>query len=323
MNSYLKGLVCCLLATVSWGIMFPVMTDALTYLDPFNFTTIRYGIAGIAFAVLLLLREGSSAFSLRGERWGLAWLFGTLGFAGFGFLVFLGQHLAGPGGALTASIMMATMPMLGLLTVWALKKVRPRVSTFAFILLSFSGVVLVITNGNFSAVLNSPVSLTANLLLIAGALCWVLYTIGSSYFATWSALRYTTLTTLLGMVSVATIDVFLMGTKTIPVPDIASVIAVIPHLLYMALVAGLMAVLCWNVGNRIITPTNGVLFMDVVPVTAFIVSALNGVVPTNIQIAGAAITATALVLNNLNQRKLTKPITGAATGSLKTSTSHN
>ncbi|WP_269975583.1 hypothetical protein [Dickeya lacustris] len=46
----------------------------------------------------------------------------TLGFAGFGFLVFLGQHLAGPSGALTASIMMATMPMLGLLTIWALKK---------------------------------------------------------------------------------------------------------------------------------------------------------------------------------------------------------
>jgi len=81
---------------------------------------------------------------------------------------------------------------------------------------------------------------------------------------------------------------------------------VIPHLIYMALVAGLMAVLCWNIGNRIITPTNGVLFMDVVPVTAFLVSALNGVLPTHMQIIGAAITATALVLNNLNQRKMAR-----------------
>ncbi|MBJ3143738.1 EamA family transporter, partial [Salmonella enterica subsp. enterica serovar Derby] len=56
MNSYLKGLLCCLLATVSWGGMFPVMTHALTYIDPFNFTTFRYGIAGIAFALLLLFR---------------------------------------------------------------------------------------------------------------------------------------------------------------------------------------------------------------------------------------------------------------------------
>ncbi|KGT92217.1 transporter [Erwinia typographi] len=312
MNIYLKGLLCCLLATVSWGAMFPVMTSALTRIDPFNFTTLRYGIAGIAFALLLLFREGLPAFRLQGERWGLAWVFGTLGFAGFGFLVFLGQHLAGPGGALTASIMMATMPMLGLLTIWALKKVRPRASTFGFILLSFSGVVLVITNGNIAAVLHSPVSLTANLLLIAGALCWVLYTIGGSYFPDWSPLRYTTLTTLLGMISVAATDLLLLATGIIAVPNIATITSVIPHLLYMALVAGLMAVLCWNIGNRIVTPTNGVLFMDVVPVTAFIVSALNGVVPTQVQIAGAAITATALVLNNLSQRKLTRQAIQAA-----------
>ncbi|EAA8079025.1 EamA family transporter [Salmonella enterica subsp. enterica serovar Agona] len=284
--------------------MFPVMTHALTYIDPFNFTTFRYGIAGIAFALLLLFREGQNSFRLKGERWGLAWLFGTLGFAGFGFLVFLGQSLAGPGGALTASIMMATMPMLGLLTIWALKKVRPHASTMSFILLSFSGVVLVITNGDVFAVLNSPISLAANLLLIAGALCWVLYTIGGSYFPGWSPLRYTTMTTLLGMISVVLIDLFLVGSGAISVPSAASIITIVPHLLYMALVAGLVAVLCWNVGNRIITPTNGVLFMDVVPITAFIVSALNGVVPTNMQITGAVITAMALVLNNLNQRKL-------------------
>ncbi|HCM1963214.1 transporter EamA family protein [Salmonella enterica subsp. salamae] len=320
MNSYLKGLLCCLLATVSWGGMFPVMTHALTYIDPFNFTTFRYGIAGIAFALLLLFREGRNSFRLKGERWGLAWLFGTLGFAGFGFLVFLGQSLAGPGGALTASIMMATMPMLGLLTIWALKKVRPHASTMAFILLSFSGVVLVITNGDIFAVLNSPISLAANLLLIAGALCWVLYTIGGSYFPDWSPLRYTTMTTLLGMISVVLIDLFLVGSGTISVPSAASIITIVPHLLYMALVAGLMAVLCWNVGNRIITPTNGVLFMDVVPITAFIVSALNGVVPTNMQITGAVITATALVLNNLNQRKLAMLATRANT--LKASASH-
>jgi len=306
MNNYIKGLLCCLLATVSWGAMFPVMTQALTRIDPFNFTTLRYGIAGIAFALLLLFREGHSAFTLKDEKWGLAWLFGTLGFAGFGFLVFLGQHLAGPTGALTASIMMATMPMLGLLTIWALKKVRPRASTFGFILLSFSGVLLVITNGNVSAVLNSPMSLTANLLLIAGALCWVLYTLGGSYFPGWSPLRYTTITTLLGMTSVMGTDVLLMATGKIAVPDASAIIFVIPHLIYMALVAGLMAVLCWNIGNRIITPTNGVLFMDVVPVTTFLVSALNGVLPTHMQIIGAAITATALVLNNLNQRKMAR-----------------
>ncbi|MGX9925278.1 EamA family transporter [Enterobacter hormaechei] len=174
-----------------------------------------------------------------------------------------------------------------------------------------------ITDGNASVVLHSPASLTANLLLIAGALCWVLYTIGGSYFPGWSPLRYTTLTTLLGMTSVAATDLLLMVTGIITVPDAAAITAVIPHLLYMALIAGLMAVLCWNIGNRIVTPTTGVLFMDVVPVTAFIVSALNGVVPTHVQIAGATLTATALLFNNLSQRKMAQQAVQSAV--LKTS----
>ncbi|PAF44257.1 DMT family transporter [Helicobacter sp. 11S02596-1] len=306
MNSYLKGILCCLIATLSWGGMFPVMTAALIHLDPFNFTTLRYGIAGVAFALLLFWREGVGAFSLKAQRYVLAWLFGTLGFAGFGFLVFWGQQLAGPSGALSASIMMATMPMLGLLSVWVLKHIRPRKSTFGFILLSFLGVLLVITKGDLIAVLDSPGDLIADLLIIIGALCWVLYTIGGSYFPHWSAVRYTTITTLLGMLSIVGVDGVLIATGVVASPNIAQVSAVIPHLLYMALVAGMVAVLCWNVGNKIIIATNGVLFMDVVPITAFVVSALSGVVPSWAQIIGAGITASALVLNNLNQRRFAR-----------------
>ena len=67
-TSYLRGVPFCLVATVSWGCMFPVMTSALTQMDPFNFTAIRYTIAAIPFAVLLLAREGKGAFNLKGER---------------------------------------------------------------------------------------------------------------------------------------------------------------------------------------------------------------------------------------------------------------
>jgi drug/metabolite transporter (DMT)-like permease len=71
----------------------------------------------------------------------------------------------------------------------------------------------------------------------------------------------------------------------------------------MSLVAGAIAVLSWNMGNKIITPVNGVLIMNVVPVAAFAVSALSGIVPTPVQLAGAAITVAALVMNNLYQRQ--------------------
>lgn len=303
-NKYLIGIICCLVATISWGAMFPVMTDALRFMDPFTFTAWRYSIAGVAFSALLLFREGSSAFSLCGERWGLAWLLGSAGFAGFGFLVFLGQQMIGASGALTASIMMATMPMLGLLVGWGLRKMRPPLLSFGFIFLSFCGVVLVITSGDLSAVLAEPSNYFANVPLILGALCWVLYTVGATYFPEWSPYKYTTLTTLLGLTTVFAVDIVLVFLEIIPHPTVVTTFKVAPHLIYMTLIAGFVGVLCWNIGNKIITPLNGVLFMDVVPITAFMLSAFNGVVPSNMQALGASITATALLMNNLYQRRI-------------------
>lgn len=301
-NNYLKGVICCLIATLSWGCMFPVMTSAMAYIDPFNFTALRYLIAGAGFLILLLIKEGSSALNLKGERIFLLWFLGTCGFAGFGFLVFFGQKLAGPTGALTASITMATMPLLGILVNWLVRGVRPAALTLGFILLSFSGVALVITHGDFNAVFSNPQNFSANVPILFGALCWVIYTIGGSFFPKWSPYRYTTITTMLGLTSIFAVNAVLISIGYIQWPSVSQVFSISPHLIYMAFVAGLIGVLCWNVGNKIITPVNGVLFMDVVPITAFTVSALTGVVPSSIQVIGASITAVALIMNNLYQR---------------------
>jgi len=303
-KSYLNGVLACLIATLSWGGMFPVMTSALRHIDPFTFTALRYSIAGLAFVGLLVLREGVGALSLRGERIGLAWFLGSCGFAGFGFLVFLGQKLAGPGGALTASITMATMPMLGLLVNWVVRGSRPPLFSFTCIAFSFAGVVLVLTKGHPAGIFRDPSAYLNDLPILVGALCWVIYTVGASFFPKWSPVRYTAMTTLLGLTTVYGVVLCLLATGTIVFPTTEGTLAIVPHLLYMALVAGMVGVLAWNIGNKILTPMNGVLFMDVVPVTAFSISVLLGVVPGTMQLAGAGMTATALVVNNMYQRRL-------------------
>ena len=302
-SKYSTGVLFCLVATLSWGAMFPVMTSALRYVDPFTFTALRYSIAGIAFLALLISKEGVKSLDIRGERIGLAWILGTAGFAGFGFLVFLGQKLAGPTGALTASIIMATMPLQGMLVGWLVRGVKPPKVTLGFIFLSFCGVALVITHGNFSTLLFEPQKFSAYVPLLLGALCWVIYTVGASFFPKWSPYRYTTITTLLGLTSVFGINFVLLALGYIHLPPVENLVAVLPHLVYMSLIAGFVGVLSWNIGNKIITPLNGVLFMDVVPVTAFTISALTGIVPGTVQVYGATITAVALILNNLYQRQ--------------------
>jgi len=299
---YANGVLACLTATLSFGIMFPVMTGALTRIDPFTFTSLRYLIAGTAFLALLIVKEGHAGLRLKGERAFLAWFLGSLGFGGFGFFVFLGQQLAGREGALTASVMMATQPMLGLLVNALVRKIAPPFLSFVFVLLSFFGVTLVVTKGNILGLINEPQHYAANALIVLGALCWVIYTFSAMFFTKWSALKYTTMTTWLGLTSIITINCILFALHAIPVPSTDDLVAIAPHLVYMGLVAGFVGILCWNLGNKILTPLNGVLFMDVVPITSFIVSTLQGIVPVRAQVLGAAVTGTALIMNNLYLR---------------------
>ena len=79
----LFGSLLCLLAVTAWGFMFPVMANALQFIDPFFFTTIRYGSAAIIFLILLLITEGThslrlekrtlSLFFLRNSRFRWIW----------------------------------------------------------------------------------------------------------------------------------------------------------------------------------------------------------------------------------------------------------
>ena len=302
-KNYLRGVVLCLVATLSWGGMFPVMNVALRHIDPFTFTCMRYGIAGLIFLVVLLAREGRQGLNLKGERIGLAWFFGTAGFAGFQFLVFYGQSLIGKQGALNASIMMATMPMMGFLVNWVLRKVVPPKASLAFIGMSFVGIILVVSKGNIGNLVNNPGDFGADALLLFAALCWVIYTTGASYFPKWSPIKYTTVTTALGIATAAVITLGLLVSGTVATPSAGDVGDILPELAYMSVIAGFVGVLAWNIGNKNLGPLNGVLFMDVVPITAFTISAITGTIPAPMQLVGACFTATALVLNNLYLRR--------------------
>jgi drug/metabolite transporter (DMT)-like permease len=107
-------------------------------------------------------------------------LLGSIGFCGFGSFVFLGQQLAGEQGALSASIMMATQPMMGLLLNALVRRSAPPLPSFLFVLVSFTGVALVITGGDLRAALLAPQHFAASGPIVLGTLCWVVYTFGST-----------------------------------------------------------------------------------------------------------------------------------------------
>ena len=300
-KKYTLGIILSLIATIAWGGMFPVMAPALKIIDPFYFTLFRYGTVAIIFAILLLIIEGPSSFKPEGHFFNL-WLLGSFAFADFNLLVFLGQHAAGESGSLIASVMMAVQPLIGAVVTWIMYKKTPKRITFISMLIAFVGVFLVITKGNPAILFQGHDTLVATGLIFLADLFWVLFTTGGTKYKNWSILRYSTLTTVYGVFTLIIIVVFATLVGWLKVPTTTQVGGIRNALIYMITFAGVIAVFSWNYGNRLLGPVNGILFMNVEPITAFIIMAITGYKVSIFEIIGCVLTIVALVMNNLALR---------------------
>jgi drug/metabolite transporter (DMT)-like permease len=301
-DTVVAGAVSCLVAGVAWGAQFPIAGSALTRIDPFYFTCLRYMAVSLILVGLLIASEGLAALRFEGRAAG-AWFFGTMAFTVYNFLVFLGQTTAGPSGAVLASLMMALMPIVAVLVTWAAGKTTPGPFTLGCIAVAFLGVSLVITRGDVGLLSSTGGNLGPALLILAGVSAWVIYTIGGSRFA-WSPLRYTTLSCLLGTASavVAVVLATLAGYLTVPAID--TLAAIRWEMGYMIAISGVLALFSWNAGNRALTPINGILFINLVPVTTFAIAIASGYALSPPEVVGAVVTIAALVSNNLHQRRV-------------------
>ncbi|MFY3792118.1 DMT family transporter [Ureibacillus sp. MALMAid1270] len=304
-NNVLLGAVLCLVAAVSWGAMFPVAHDAFKHIDPFYFTVFRYGSVTVILATILLWKEGKQAFQFEGRGVHL-WFFGTMAFTVYNLFIFWGEDILGESGIMIASIMESLMPMISIIIVWMIFKDRPHLFTLLCVLVSFVGAILVITKGDFKTFLSATDQFIPTMLILIAVIGWVIYTMGGSEFNGWSALRYSTLSCLLGTTTaiVLTIASSLFG--YVPVPSTEAIITVSPHLLFMIIFPGVIALLGWNIGVSLLSPLNALLFINFVPVTTLTISIFQGNKVTIFDLVGTALIIIALVSNNLLVRMLQK-----------------
>ena len=112
-RSFLYGAFLCLMASISWGAMFPVAHHAFQYIDPFYFTILRYVPVAIILVVMLWMKEGKKA--LKQKEKDFPWFYGTMAFTVYNLFIFRGQNALGTSGTLLASIMESLMPMISVL----------------------------------------------------------------------------------------------------------------------------------------------------------------------------------------------------------------
>jgi drug/metabolite transporter (DMT)-like permease len=294
-----------LVAVLCWGGMFPIADAAMEHVDAVHITAIRYGVASLLFLALLAAVEGRRALRYDG-RFGRALLFGTIGFAGFNLLSYVGLRHTTPQ---HASLIAALLPVLTVLARWRMTGERPAPALLAFVGVAFAGVALVVVGDDPAAAVKGG---AGDLLVLLGAICWVRYTLSAAAdFGGWSPLRFTALSAAAGTLTIVAIAVGGDLAGLLSAPSSGEVGAAGWGLAYVIVFGALIAVLGWNAGVQRLGPANAALFMNLVPVTTFTIEAFRGATPGPVELVGAGVTLAALVGANLTLRGGRAPVAPA------------
>ena len=287
---------------LAWGGMFAVGKSALAHVDAFHLTLVRYGAAAVIFLALLAWREGRAGLGTDGRGVEL-FLLGAIGFAGFNLPTYVALDSMPPQ---SASLIVATMPLVGAGVAWAQTRVRPPRAVVVGSLVALAGVALVLSRGDVGTLVHGAAG-RGSLLVLSGVVAWVFYTRGAARFPGWSPLRYTALTATGGAVAILAATLVAEDIGYVGHPSGGDYLAVLPQLGYVVLVAAVLAVLTWNGAVRALGPLNASLFINGVTLTAFAVEIARGYRPGAAEVAGATLTVAALVGANLAQRGVFSP----------------
>lgn len=248
---------------VFWAGNFIVVKGAIGILPPVGFTFLRYCIAAITLLVLLRLREGAIRLP-RGDVLPIL-LLGVIGFGCYQILwpVALQTIPAGD-----SALLIATTPVMTTLLAMAVGADSPNAVKLIGASVSFAGVALVIAAGQ-GLVLGA--SLVGDLLTIAAALCWAIYTVfGARILRRHSPLVATTWAIVAGTLFLAPVGIAQLAT--------ADLSGFGPPVLFAILYSGTLAAGFANVivfhGVKLLGPTRVTALQSLIPALAVVLAAV-------------------------------------------------
>jgi len=298
------GVLALIFATTVWGGLFHVGKLALAYLDPFWFTLVRY-IAATILLVGILRWNGDFRWHLLRQNWIRLMSSGLLGYGMFAILVFVGLNHSVPS---HGAIIMATMPVTTLVTGWVLERQRPQWWAWGVVSIMLIGVSLVSGiwsdhNSAGSGILNG------DLIALLGTLGWVVYTRQQKKLLQLSVIEYTAFTAVLALPGLFLIVIVATMLGWAHEPSAANMMHVAPAMAYIVIIATVLAALAFNKGVRQLGATQGIVFINLVPISALLISAFRGQIPHAMEIIGTMLVISALLIQaRMTRKPLVKPL---------------
>lgn len=173
MQSKSSSFIYLLLLSVSffWGTSFAAAKIAIAELEPLNLVILRFTIASIIFAAMLIFKGQAT----RLERIDVPRFFvlGFLAITSYFYIQFTGLRYTT---TINAALIIATSPIWALLFSTLLGWERMTLKGTVGIFIAFTGVAGIITNGQFDMFFAST-TLTGDLMLLTNAIVWAGFTV--------------------------------------------------------------------------------------------------------------------------------------------------
>ncbi len=286
-----------LLVALSWGTMIPSMTHLLMGWDPFFLGAVRYCLPIPAMLLLLRVVEGRTPWfaGMAAWRW---WLLGTIGIGVFAPLYTLGIQHSNP---VTAAILSATSPVVTAFVGWIAYRLPVPRHMIPGITLTIAGCAYTTYDPNLHG---TPFDLRGGeIFIIAAQACWSWYSITAQrWLLGCSQIRITTMTTMTAsatLISVYLIASFFGAGRFPPlVPPTAFDYGLF---IWLALVPVMVGNILWHYGVNKLGAVIAALFMNLMPITAILITAAMGVAPTTPQLIGGALVLVGIMLAQLRR----------------------
>jgi drug/metabolite transporter (DMT)-like permease len=178
-----------------WGMNFAVVKQTLSEMLPMAFNALRFSVASALLTLVLALSEGG--FLLHKSDLKGILILGVVGHTVYQFLFINGIARTT---ASLSSLMMATCPVFVMLLSLLIERRRPSSNMLLGASLSLIGVFLLVY-GSRQSLASAGEHVLGATLVLAGSICWAVYTVLSkSHLARYSPLRITATTMVLGTV---------------------------------------------------------------------------------------------------------------------------
>ena len=253
-----------ILTTLFWSGNFVLSRGMHAVIPPMALSFWRWSLAVAILGALaghLLWRQRRLIL----DHAGFIGLQGLLGVTGFNTLLYLAmQHTT----AINAVLVNSCMPVLIVAFSWGMYRETMRPRQCCGVLVSFLGVLSILTKGDLAVMMQFSFN-RGDLLVLAAAADWALYSINlRRYPRELHPLAYLTAISLVGLVGIAPLYMWELSTgRTMPISA-----RTVVTITYVALFASVLAFIFWNRAVRTIGANRAGPFVHLMPVFSTILA---------------------------------------------------